>query len=422
MRLLGRVVTIGLATAVSFGTFLVTTPPDVAAATGVVDMAVTFSVVNQNRSHVPCQSDGATYSVRGHLIGPTSNLGGPAPRVITVYMHNLGWAQYYWHFKAVSGYDYATEMARLGHTSLVYDLLGYGASDHPPGTQVCYGSQADIAHQIIGDLRSGTYHAGGVPTVTFQKVALASAGDEALSAQPEAYSFNDIDALIITSWADWIPTATLLTQTVQIGMFCGNGGEPQGGTTGPPGYAYVPLSATDFRSDYFANGNPTVVDAATQMRTRSPCGELNSAQAAIAEDEALLPTITVPVLLVYGNQDVLWNQPSSGQNNKIHFVGSSSVTADYIDQAGQALALERTAPRFRDAISQWLCANLESCPLSPDSQRSRSTAVQLATQNGNQSGLPSTATDQPASGLLLAIGLGALACLTLTTVRTVSHR
>ncbi len=98
--------------------------------------------------------------------------------------------------------------------------------------------------------------------------------------------------------------------------------------------------------------------------------ELNSAQAAIVEDEALLPTITVPVLLVYGNQDVLWNQPSSGQNNKVHFVGSPSVTADFIDQASQGLALERSAPQFRGAVSQWLCSNLEF-RFKPQRRRSR---------------------------------------------------
>jgi pimeloyl-ACP methyl ester carboxylesterase len=371
----------------------------------VVDVSVSFSVINQNRSRVSCHSDGASYTVRGHLIGPESALSGPIPRAITVYMHNLGWAQYYWRFTSVSGYDYATEMAYLGHVSLVYDLLGYGASDKPVGTDVCYGSQADIAHQIIGDLRSGNYSTVGRAPVRFGKVALAAATDEALSAQPEAYSFRDIDALIITSWADWFPTSNLLTQTVQIGMFCGNGGEPQNGSSGPPGYTYVPLSEADFRFDYFANAEPTVVDAATQMRTRSPCGELNSAQPAIAADELYLPTISVPVLLVYGNQDVLWSQPSAGENNKLHFVGSPSVAAKFIDQAGQALALERTAPQFRTAVSQWLCVYLESCIRSQASAPS-------ASGHASGPGLPNTGRDSGGTGLgwilstLGAIGLG----------------
>jgi pimeloyl-ACP methyl ester carboxylesterase len=332
----------------------------------IVDLDVSFSVVNQNRSRVPCSSDGATYTVRGHIVAPRSILAGPAPRAITVYLHNLGFASYYWHFTAVPGYDYITEMARLGHASLAYDLLGYGRSGLPIGTQVCYGSQADIASQIVGDLRSGTYTANPTPALSFQRVALAAVTDEALTAQPEAYSFNDVDALIVVSWADWVPTATLLTQTAQIGMFCGNGGEPQNGTSGPPGYAYVPLAASDFRADYFYNTDPAVVDAATSMRTRSPCGELSSAQAAIAENQALLPTLTVPVLLVYGNQDALWSQPSAGQNNKNHFLSSRSVTAEFLDNTGSAVALERTAPQFRTIVSKWLCSNFETCPRGPD--------------------------------------------------------
>ena len=48
-----------------------------------------------------------------------------------------------WHFKAVSGYDYATAMARLGHVSLVLDRLGYLPSGQPGGTQTCFGAEAD---------------------------------------------------------------------------------------------------------------------------------------------------------------------------------------------------------------------------------------------------------------------------------------
>src|SRR5438093_13489555 len=45
----------------------------------VVKRAVTFQVRNVNGSTLPCASDGASYEVKGHLIGPASKLGPGAP-------------------------------------------------------------------------------------------------------------------------------------------------------------------------------------------------------------------------------------------------------------------------------------------------------------------------------------------------------
>ena len=63
----------------------------------------------------------------------------------------------FWSFAAAPRYDYAAALARAGHASVVIDRLGYGASGHPDGNQTCLGAQADIAHQIVGKLRSGDY-------------------------------------------------------------------------------------------------------------------------------------------------------------------------------------------------------------------------------------------------------------------------
>jgi len=46
----------------------------------------------------------------------------------------------------------------------VIDRLGYGSSSIPPGAATCIGSQATILHEIVQDLRSGSYTATGVAT------------------------------------------------------------------------------------------------------------------------------------------------------------------------------------------------------------------------------------------------------------------
>lgn len=326
----------------------------------VVDLSASFAVINQNRSHIACGSDAKPYTVRGELVAPRSMLTGSGPRSVALYLHNLGWSRDYWHFKAVPGYDYAAQMARLGHASLVYDLLGYGRSDKPVGTEVCYGSQADVAHQIVAALRSGHYSLGKGSGVAFKRVVLAVQSISALTAQPEATSFNDVDGLVVTSWADETPTQRLLQESGEVQSFCAQGGEPSG-PGGPPGYAPVPLANTEFVASYFHNADPRVVAAATAARTRTPCGEPESAVQSIADDQVELSLLTIPVLLVYGTADALWNQPQSGRMQTLHYTSSHDVTLRFIAGSGQALALERTAPQFDGVMSSWLCNRFDRC-------------------------------------------------------------
>jgi hypothetical protein len=42
----------------------------------VTSLPVSFEVENVNRSKVACASDGATYTVRGHIVGPTKEFYG----------------------------------------------------------------------------------------------------------------------------------------------------------------------------------------------------------------------------------------------------------------------------------------------------------------------------------------------------------
>src|SRR3954468_8461912 len=115
--------------------------------TGVSERAVSFAVHNTNGSRVPCASDGASYTVRGRLTGPTAALRGTTAAAATLYLHGLDVHDWFWHFDAVPGYDYAREMAKAGFASVTIDKLGYGASGHPTGNSSCVGAQADVVHQ-----------------------------------------------------------------------------------------------------------------------------------------------------------------------------------------------------------------------------------------------------------------------------------
>ena len=315
-------------------------PPRPAAAGGVVDVPVTFRVVNQNRSRVACAADDAEYEIRGHLVAPRSALSGPGGRSVTIYMHGIGWTHGYWHFTAVPGYDYATEMARAGHASLVYDQIGYGASGRPDPNAVCYGGEADIASQIGDQLRKGAY---GGPS--FDRVALASHSVMGLASEPEAYSFKDMDAFVVTSWADQGFTQKFRDAARHAQLSCAQADHAE-------------FSAEVFADAYFANADPAVVEAAARdLRVPVPCGEPDSAFQAIGANVASLQEVTIPVLLVYGTQDELLGQPGAGENQARLFAGTEDLTLKFVEGSGHALALERTAPAYRAVMSGWLSAH-----------------------------------------------------------------
>jgi pimeloyl-ACP methyl ester carboxylesterase len=321
----------------------------------VVELPVAFAVTNSNTSGVPCSSDGARYTVRGHLVATRERLSAPMPKTVTVYLHDFGIGEWFWRFRAVPGYDFTAGMARSGHIGLVIDELGYGASEHPSGTSVCLGSQADALHQVIGRLRRGDYTGVGRRAPSFSRVVVAGHSTGAQIGEIEAYSYKDVTGLAILGYADRGSSQTAQQQALSAGVLCAAGGQPQNGTDGPPGYVYYEQSPEEFASSFFAPGHadPRVVSAATARRSRGPCGDLESIAPGIAVDETRLGEITVPVLLVYGANDAAF--PASGEADQRQSLSGTHDVASYtLPGTGHAFTLERTAPLLTRDVGGWL--------------------------------------------------------------------
>lgn len=322
----------------------------------VVKRAVTFRVENVNRSILPCPSDGARYEIKGHLIGPAAKV---APnraggrRAVTLYLHDFSSGAFFWNFSGVPRYDYAAGMARAGHASLVVDRLGYGSSGRPDGTQTCLGAAADIAHQIIASLRSGEYVANGGSPPRFDTVALAGHGAGALIAHLEAFSFDDVDALVGMAHTPQV-TLQAFEHFYTNRTVCEAGGQPAH-PGGPSGYAYFGQSEAEFRASVFNSANPAVVDLATRLRGRDPCGDTASIVDALVRDLKSLPSVKVPVLVVCGREDAITPDVACPHLRR-RYVGSRDVSLVVVPKAGHALPLERTAPRLRRRVSAWLTA------------------------------------------------------------------
>jgi pimeloyl-ACP methyl ester carboxylesterase len=320
----------------------------------IVDVPVSFRVRNVNHSRAACSPGGGEHTLRGHLVAPRAALARAAPRAVTLYLHGGVVGEPTWHFEAVPGYDYAEEQARGGHVSVVVDQLGYGRSDIPNGAELCAGAHADMAHQMIGALRGGDYAIGGRDAVNFQRVALGGFSFGMLIAQVEAYSFRDIDALVVGGWTDQGPSSEVfVTESANAGAVCAQGGEPK-----RPGaasaYAYVFRREGQPPALIFFNADPRVMEAVRHLHEREPCGFVSQATIqAVAANNAFLGTVDVPVLLVFGDQDAVWPRPAPDLQRE-RYSGSPDVTLRYVEHTGHTMMLERTAPKFRAMVSDWL--------------------------------------------------------------------
>jgi pimeloyl-ACP methyl ester carboxylesterase len=69
----------------------------------------------------------------------------------------------------------------------------------------------------------------------------------------------------------------------------------------------------------------------------------------------MLPTVTAPVLLVYGDNDALF-PPPAGSEQRAQFTGSSDVSLIQLPDTGHAVTLERSFPTLVADVAGWLSA------------------------------------------------------------------
>jgi pimeloyl-ACP methyl ester carboxylesterase len=319
-----------------------------------VDLPVTFDVQNVNGTRVPCEPDGKRYPIAGHLMAPRSAL--DSGRSVTVFLHGLEISAAYFRYRGVPGYDFQGELAELGHATIMVDRLGHGNSGLPPAGATCVGAQADIAHQVVDLARAGNFRIGDGAGRAFAKVALAGHSFGSYMAEIAAMSFRNEDALVLMAFAAEGIDLALLADRQSRGEAgtCTAGGGLEKRPGAPTGYAYLWPDRDIWNSDTFGNAEARIAEEAEEMRERSPCGDINSSVPAGFTEPPQYNQITVPVLMLYGNQDKLF-PPPAGQNHRTFFTGSDDVTFHEFE-GGHTLMLQRTAPQVRRTLSDWLKA------------------------------------------------------------------
>lgn len=319
------------------------------APSAVASVPVTFDVDNVNRSLLPCAADGKRYVLRGRLVGPRSQLRRPQLGVITLYVHDFTTGGWFWRFPD-RRHNYVRNLARTGHVSLVLDRLGYDDHHDADGTATCLGAQADMLHQVMQRIRSGDYRSTSArPRARHVIVAGHSVG--AAIAELEAASFDDVDGLVLMSWSDSGPSSRAVQEAAVQTQVCLAGGDPR---VERPGYAYFGQTRRDFRNLLFHSATPEVQRQAARLRNADPCGDALTLGPMVTGNNATTRAVDVPVLLIFGAEDVL-NRPEAANLQQQGYQPGSDVTTHVLPGTGSALPLEASAPRTRRLVATWTC-------------------------------------------------------------------
>ncbi|MDT0320054.1 alpha/beta hydrolase [Streptomyces millisiae] len=321
------------------------------AAADIVDVPVSFTVVNQNRTLAACAVDGETYTIRGHLTAPRALLEGEAAgeeTPITLYEHGIAGGEWYWRLDA-EGYHYAEELALRGHASLTIDRLGYDSSDQPNGLGSCIGGQADMAHQITEQLRDGSYEIGepdalpGDETPSFERVFLAGQSNGGQVIQIAAYSFQAVDGLMIMDWTDLGLTPEANARFFTSLQTCLRGGDD--------GYAYYDLGTEEFETGNFTETDPEVLELSLPLQNAHPCGDMVSQLGGVLMDVQHVSEIDVPVLFMYGAESA---RVEGGEEHRALFTGSPDTEVVEIPGAGHYINMALEAQQAFDVAADWL--------------------------------------------------------------------
>ncbi len=308
----------------------------------VASLPVAFTVKNTNTAIAPCTPDGGTYTIRGHITGPR---GFRRPGA-TLYLHGLGLGEWLWNFP-VKRYSFARKMARARHVSVTIDRLGYGASDKPAsGKAICIGSHADIAHQIVGRLKAGSYTVTGARARKFRRVALAGHSAAGQIGITEAYSYRDLRALVVVGFS----YSNLPRGNDEFGfqrIACDGGGDP---FPGLGDYALFGRTPAGFSSTMFHSATKAVRDRAITLHNPDPCGDNYSLIDTIQRQAANVAKVKAPVLVACGRNDVLY-APFGCEAQADRFSKGRSLI---LGNTGHGVPLERSAKTFRKRLSRFL--------------------------------------------------------------------
>lgn len=249
-------------------------------------------------------------------------------------LHGLSYTKEAWDFP---GYSVAQKLAEAGYAVFAIDRLGYGESTLENGHRVTHEAMADMADQIVKQLRAQG----------FRHVVLGGHSAGAGATEFAAGTFGGVDAIMTLGWHHR-PSDTL-------GKDFFTGDIPRALRED---YEYF-LGDPEHRAFMFYDGNAerAVVEADTKGAVLTPSGEILT----IGKQPSrfVVGNIKVPVFIQLSDNDRLF-EVDYAELHRAEFVQSPSVTLDIVAGAGHTFMLTRAGRAGTDRMATWLRSRPEA--------------------------------------------------------------
>jgi pimeloyl-ACP methyl ester carboxylesterase len=279
-------------------------------------------------------------------------------RTVQVLLHGSTYDRSYWDFPyRPSTYSYVRAATGDGFATLNVDRIGYGASSHPPSSQVNSETNAFVVHQLVGQLRNGRIG-------RFDRVVTVGHSMGSFVALKEAAAYQDVDAVIATgmthSTGPAVPALrAALYPSAQDPAFAALGLDA-GYVTTRPGtrgvfYAAASTDPAALARDEALKSTASGIESADLAAWRATPPETN-----------LTRDITAPVLFVVGAEDGLACDPlrvdcnsraSVAAFEQPYFPATGSLGVITVPRTGHSLNVQTTAPTWYGRAQSWLDAH-----------------------------------------------------------------
>lgn len=250
----------------------------------------------------------------------------PASTVVLL-QHGLSYHKESWEWPGAS---LMGRLAAAGYATVAIDRLGYGESGLEDGTRVSFEAYADMADQIVGQLRQRYDH-----------VVMAGHSAGAGVTEYAQGVFGSADAIAALGWHHR-PSDQVLSDFM-------TGDVPR---SLEDDYEYF-LGTPEHRAwmFYSANADPAVVEADNRAANLTPSGEIQT----IGKQPSryAVGKVDVPVFIQLAENDRLF-AARYGDLHASEFLSSPSVTVDVVPGAGHTFMLAPEGPAAADRMTGWL--------------------------------------------------------------------
>jgi pimeloyl-ACP methyl ester carboxylesterase len=283
--------------------------------------------------------------------------GNRPPSTIQLLVSGITYTHLYWDFPYGDGYySYVDAATADGYATFDVDRIGQGLSSHPVSSALTIDANAVSLHDVVTALRGGV-----VDGYRFSRVIWVGHSAGSIIGWDEIARYHDVDAAILTgvSHAINLPNAIQLSEdlypAVDDPLFADSGLDDGYLTTQPGTRSAFYAAAT-------ADPHVVALDEATK-------GTVTTAESATEQsilmqppDQALSQQVTVPVLVIDGQDDGIYCQgvtvftcdPASVLAYESQFYPPQAhLQVAIIPDTGHVLALSTTAPLTDAIMLRW---------------------------------------------------------------------